>query len=71
MSREKALLGEDAEQFVTADDPSKASATLEDGDDDLLGGGEDAFAASASHHQGLSNFESSFPVIETTNEVRL
>ena len=71
LSREKALLGEDAEQFVTADDPSKASAALGGGDDDLLSGGEDAFPASASHQQGLSNFESSFPAIDTANEVRL
>ncbi|ESZ89819.1 putative Clathrin light chain [Sclerotinia borealis F-4128] len=56
LSREKALLGEDADQFTTGNDNA---AFVEDDDDDLLGGsgGEDV-------HQ----FESSFPAIDTRNE---
>lgn len=55
MAREKALLGEDANQFA---------AYAEDGDvdDDLLGGGGSANAA--------SSFENQFPDIMNQNEVR-
>lgn len=57
LSREKALLGDDADQFTTGND---AAAFVEDGDDDLLGGGGG---------EEITEFESSFPDINTRNEV--
>ena len=71
LDRERAALGEDADLFATTDDHRATNTTVEDGDDDLLGG-ED----SAPVHQGqsagddLDGFESSFPAISTQNEVR-
>jgi len=64
LSREKALLGEDADQFATSNDNA---AFVEDGDDDLLGGGGEY---SSGHHGGeeVTEFESSFPAIDTRNE---
>lgn len=57
LSREKALLGDDADQFTTGND---GAAFIEDGDDDLLGGGGG---------EEVTEFESSFPAIDTRNEV--
>lgn len=48
LAREKAVLGDDADQFASAQD---ASAFVETNDDDLLGGGE----------QPQSTFDSQFP----------
>ncbi|KAG0647630.1 Clathrin light chain [Hyphodiscus hymeniophilus] len=56
LSREKALLGDDANQFSTGNDNA---AFIEDGDDDLLGGGGG---------EEVTEFESSFPAIDTRNE---
>jgi len=56
LSREKALLGDDANQFATGNDNA---AFVEDGDDDLLGGGGG---------EEVTEFESSFPAIDTRNE---
>lgn len=45
--------------------------TVEDGDDDLLGGGD--FTASTNQQSGsyddFDTFESSFPAVDTTNAV--
>jgi hypothetical protein len=57
LSREKALLGDDANQFATGNDNA---AFVEDGDDDLLGGGGG---------EEVTEFENSFPAIDTRNEV--
>jgi hypothetical protein len=69
LSREKAALGDDANQFASASDKFKPTA-VEDGDDDLLGGGS---APSTTHLGGddMSQFTSSFPSIDTRNEVRI
>ena len=64
-ARERALLGDDADQFATENDKV---ATVEDGDDDLLGG-DSSFQANTGT-QEMMGFESSFPAIDTTNEVR-
>ena len=54
-------MGDDADLFSSATDNA---ATVEDGGDDLLGGD---FQASSNSHEG--QFESSFPAIDTSNEV--
>ncbi|PSS28185.1 hypothetical protein M430DRAFT_24543 [Amorphotheca resinae ATCC 22711] len=60
LSREKALLGDDADQFATGDDNA---AFLDGGDDDLLGGG-----GREGGNDEVTEFESSFPAIDTQNE---
>lgn len=60
LSREKAILGDDANQFSTSNDHA---AFVEDGGDDLLGGGGD--------NEEVTEFESSFPAIDSHNEVHL
>lgn len=54
-------MGSDADQFTTGNDNA---AFVEDGDDDdLLGGG--------GGNEEVTEFESSFPAIDTSNEVSL
>lgn len=57
LAREKALLGDDAEQFATSGD----AAAFDTGNDDLLGG---------SGGDQPSTFESQFPDLANQNEVR-
>lgn len=76
LARERAALGEDAQQFTTSEDNA---ATVEDGDDDdddLLGGGMGAPSAPANNNNGdfgdfggddVGDFESSFPAVDTQN----
>jgi hypothetical protein len=63
LSREKALLGDDADQFASSNDNA---AFVEDDDEDLLGGG-----GGGGGNEEVMEFESSFPAIDTQNEVRL
>jgi hypothetical protein len=56
LDRERALLGDDADQFTTVEDTKLA--TVEDADEDLLGDSEP--------FQGDAQFESAFPEIEST-----
>lgn len=56
-SREKALLGDDANQFASNND----SAAFVDSDADLLGGGGD--------DEPVTEFESAYPSLESRNEV--
>ncbi|KAI9696680.1 MAG: hypothetical protein M1820_008054 [Bogoriella megaspora] len=67
LSRERAALGEDADQFAT---PADNAATVEDGEDDLLGGGGSYQPPPGGTISGqeMSGFESSFPAIDTSNE---
>ena len=62
MARERAALGDDAAQFASVGD----NAALRDDEDDLLGGGD----YSGGHDRGedVTEFESSFPAIDTRNE---
>lgn len=62
MSREKALLGDDADQFATGDDV----AFVDDGDNDLLGGGG---LSGGGMGEDITGFESSFPAIDTREQV--
>ncbi|KAI4143063.1 MAG: hypothetical protein L6R39_004714 [Caloplaca ligustica] len=64
LTRERALLGDDANQFASANDNS---ATVEDGDDDLLGGG-DSYDGGQAGGEEISQFESSFPAMDSQNE---
>jgi hypothetical protein len=63
LDRERALLGDDADLFASDND---RAAKVEDGDDDLLGGD---FSQANVGSQEMSGFESSFPAIDTTNDV--
>ncbi|KAF1343995.1 clathrin light chain [Delphinella strobiligena] len=66
LSRERAMLGDDADQFST---PADHSATLQDGgDDDLLGGDFQDAQPALSSNNDMGDFESSFPAIDTSNE---
>jgi hypothetical protein len=77
LERERAALGEDADLFASNDAP-KQTATVEDDDDDLLGGGgNDNFSAPSGPTgagqepaDDFDGFESSFPAIDTRNDVR-
>ncbi|WEW61734.1 Clathrin light chain [Emydomyces testavorans] len=62
LARERAVLGDDADQFVSANDHIK-SPTVEDDGGDLLGGGESQHAG-----EDITGFESSFPALESHNE---
>lgn len=57
LAREKAILGDDADNFATADDDALFQAG---GDDDLLGGGDET-----------AQFESQFPDLSAPNQVRV
>lgn len=73
LERERAALGEDADLFAAGDKTN--AATVADGDDDdLLGGDSGDFTSGApntsSGGQGdFDDFESSFPAIDTRNDV--
>ena len=58
LARERAALGEDADQFATARDHVGDNVG---GDDDLLGGGDEPV-------EEIGQFESSFPSVETQNQ---
>lgn len=62
LARERAALGDDATQFTTSNDNA---AFVEDDDDDLLGGGD----SGAYGGNDMNDFQSSFPEINTINEV--
>jgi hypothetical protein len=76
LARERAALGDDAQQFAT---PADATATtVEDADeDDLLGGGGGGGGAAAHTNGGnyggddgdmMGDFETSFPAVDTRND---
>jgi len=60
LEREKAVLGDDANQFATVED-----AGFDDGDDDLLGGGGGGVSSPGNN----AAFETQFPDITSPNEV--
>ncbi|KAI9799971.1 MAG: hypothetical protein M1825_004342 [Sarcosagium campestre] len=68
LTREKAALGDDANQFAGSSDSFKPSATVEDGDDDLLGGNGDLIGGNGTGGGEVSEFESSFPALDAGNE---
>jgi hypothetical protein len=64
LERERAALGDDADFFVS--DGDNLAPVQSAGGDDLLGGGD--YPTDGAKDE-LSGFESSFPAIDTTNEV--
>jgi len=68
LARERALLGNDADQFSTPQF-NTAGASVEDDDDDLLGGGGGQYTSGSGGGADMGDFESSFPSIDTSNEV--
>ena len=65
LTRERAALGDDAAQFASAGDNAR---TMQDGEDDLLGGGGEYDEAGADGEK-ITEFESSFPAVDTSNDV--
>ncbi|KAL8829452.1 MAG: hypothetical protein Q9170_006160 [Blastenia crenularia] len=63
LTRERAILGDDAAQFGSVNDNT---ATVEDGGDDLLGGG--GYDEVQQDGEEISQFESSFPAMDTRNQ---
>jgi len=68
LRRERDLLGDDAAQFASAHD-NAATATVEDGDDDLLSGGGGSYNGDKVGGDDVGQFESSFPAVDHRNEV--
>ncbi|KAL1954952.1 hypothetical protein VTO42DRAFT_410 [Malbranchea cinnamomea] len=66
LARERAALGDDADQFATPNDHNISKAARVD-DDDLLGG-DDNQLQSSHPEEDTAQFESSFPAIESQNE---
>lgn len=71
LTRERALLGDDAAQFASASDHSASATAVPDHEDedeeDLLGGG--TYENPQTKGEDVKRFESSFPEVETRNEV--
>jgi hypothetical protein len=65
LARERAALGDDADLFAT---PHDHAVIVEDAGEDLLGGDDKIQTLVASEE--ISGFTSSFPPIESRNEVR-
>ena len=64
LARERAALGDDADQF------GSAPTTLQAADDDLLGGGDGGtYGGNQTGGEEISEFESSFPAMDTQNTV--
>ncbi|KAL9029528.1 MAG: hypothetical protein Q9196_002242 [Gyalolechia fulgens] len=64
LTRERALLGDDADQFVSTNNNASA---VEDGEVDLLGGDGNYDGGEAGGVE-ISEFESSFPAMDTRND---
>ncbi|KAK2733646.1 hypothetical protein FQN55_003284 [Onygenales sp. PD_40] len=63
LARERAALGDDADQFAT---PNDQNATVEDADDDFLAGGDHQQVNNNTEQTG--DFQSSFPPLSLENE---
>lgn len=65
LTRERAALGDDADLFASSNDNA---ATVQDGDDDLLGGG-DGYNGAQQDGEEITEFKSSYPAVDTHNNV--
>lgn len=63
LTRERAMLGDDADLFASEND---RAATVEDGEDNLLGGD---YGDANVDSQEVSGFEASFPAINTNDHI--
>ena len=68
LSRERALLGDDAAQFASTNDHTATATGDGDEDDDLLGGGG-SYNDAQTGGDDIGKFESSFPAVDSRNEV--
>lgn len=69
LARERAALGEDAQQFSTANDNAATVEEADEDDDDLLGGGgQPAAPTNGNYDNDMGDFESSFPAVDTQND---
>lgn len=68
LSRERAALGSDADQFSTSQNNGTPSISMQNGDDDddLLGGGGGANGST----DEMNQFQSSFPAVNAQDSVR-
>jgi len=66
LARERAALGDDASRFASAGDNA---TTAQDGDDDDLLGGGGSYNTGQQGGEEITEFESSFPAVDTRNEV--
>lgn len=72
LDRERALLGDDANQFTTANDTTSANADHNAGGGDLLGGDDNDTSATQQANASENDtraFESAFPAVDTDNQV--
>lgn len=67
LARERAALGQDADQFTTTNDVPSVSVQ-DGGDDDLLGGGDDG---QTNGNTDMNQFQKNFPAVDTRNEVSI
>ena len=67
LTRERAALGPDADLFASSNDHA---ATVQDGDNDLLGDGGN-YEEVKHGGEEITEFESSFPAVDSSNNVRL
>lgn len=70
LARERAALGEDAQQFTSSADQAATVADADEDDNDLLGGGGGSGGDYSANNNGdmMGDFESSFPAVDTSNE---
>lgn len=66
LSRERAALGDDANQFSTPQDNIPSVSVQDGADDDLLGGGSGQMNGA---NDSINDFQSSFPPVDPRNEV--
>lgn len=68
LTREKAALGDDAAQFASAGENARRVPRIEADDGDLLGG-DDNYESGQYTENGADDLQTSFPAIDTSNEV--
>ena len=70
LARERAALGDDADLFTGPSDNVAQQVQVANGEEDLLGGDDDFGTPNIASGEA-KQFESSFPALDTGNDVRL